>query len=306
MNKNYLVRIENINENLIGYITNENAKREIKNNYYALNDITFNPLTILGDLLFIANNNYNIDDNITNISIDKTLLFQAPYPIETCFNINVEHDYQYFSLLNTLKKIIVSGQKLTFEQAYRIGLFYNISLNYTFSYENEKKEYDNLTTYTPMVFGLNDLNKAFTIDTKNHIYICNCSSISEIVFSIFTYLILFDYHFFKCNHCQKYSATKIKQGTKKYCTRKNMLSLQEYENLSCEEVIPKLLDRIRRNKKNIYNYLYINDDDKIDSFLKGYYEIYKSVQSTPSAPNLLKLKKYIDDNSIINSKKKRG
>ena len=85
-----------------------------------------------------------------------------------------------------------------------------------------------------------------------------------------------------------------------------MLSLQEYENLSCEEVIPKLLDRIRRNKKNIYNYLYINDDDKIDSFLKGYYEIYKSVQSTPSAPNLLKLKKYIDDNSIINLKKKRG
>lgn len=306
MEQQYLVHIENINGKLTGSLA-------VNGN---LNEITFNPLNILGELLFIAND-YKITNNISNICIEKSVLFQSPYPIETCFNINVEHDVQYFSLLNTLKEIIVNNQKPTFQEVYKIGLFYKISLNYNFSLENFNPEPNELTLYTPMVFGLCKLSEIFTIDIKNHMYDCTCSSISEIVFSIFSYLILFNYCFFKCKHCQKYFAAKRKQGQTKYCTRENMLSLQEYKDLSCADAVPLFLESIRNNKKKVISYLYNRAcDDEINLFSNGYNDINDLVKSEQSAPNLLRLNKYVDDSYIkfkkyvydnsIKLKKKRG
>lgn len=267
-------------------------------------DISFNPLTILGDLLFIANDMDLPNDKIPTASIDKDILFESPYPIESCFDINVEHDYQYFSLLNYLKKVITDDQKQCFIQVHNIGMYFKIALNYNFSYEDEKQQSNDFISYSPMVFGLSEINDISTILERNHIYTCSCSSLSEIVFSIFNYLMLFNYHFYKCKHCKKYSAIKRKQGIPKYCNRLNNLGLDNYENLSCKEAIPKFLDCKRKNKKKSYDYIYKYCDEYLDDFLNGYNEINALVKSDPSAENLLKLKKYVDNNSVKILKKK--
>lgn len=303
----YRVNIENINGNLTGYIIYEqdNNKSET-DNFIHLDNISFNPLTILGDLLFIANDMDLPNDKIPTASIDKDILFESPYPIESCFDINVEHDYQYFSLLNYLKKVITDDQKQSFIQVHNIGMYFKIALNYNFSYEDEKQQSNDFISYSPMVFGLSEINDILTISERNHIYTCSCSSLSEIVFSIFNYLMLFDYHFYKCKHCKKYSAIKRKQGVPKYCNRLNVLGLTgNYENLSCKEAIPKLLDCIRKNKKKSYNYLYNNyEESDTEDFKNGYKEINNLVKLNPSAENLLKLKKYVDNNSVKILKKK--
>lgn len=310
MDNTYLLTIENTNETLTGYLT------LIQNNTETPNEDTtediskikagnpFNPLTILGDLLFIANNmNFPINKPPME-SINSTIFFESPYPIETCFNINVEHDYQYFSLLNELKKIITDDQKLSHIQVHNLGIYCKLAPNYHFSYQDEKQQSADFTTYTPMVFGFGSINDMPTIAEKNHLYTCSCNSISEIVFSIFNYLMLLDYHFYKCQHCKKYSAIKRKQGVPKYCNRLNMLGLTGiYESLSCNDSIPKLLDCIRKNKKKSYNYIYSNCGKYLNDFVNGYNDINDLVKSNPSAENLLKLKQYVKDNSIKKYKK---
>jgi hypothetical protein len=69
----------------------------------------------------------------------------------------------------------------------------------------------------------------------------------DIPFAILHYLILNEYQFRQCEHCEKYFATKtLKQ---KYCMRKS--PYKGCAHLECGEAVDHLMKKIKKRKKSI-------------------------------------------------------
>jgi len=325
---NCTVNIESAyNENnkieLIGYITlsskktNSNEKEII-----TLNDIEFNPLNILGDLKYICTNLQLKDKAKPIVGLDKNLLFHTPYKLESCLKLDVSHDVRYFFLLEKIREIITSDKQVSSIDLHRIAQYFQLSPIHEFSTKAEYDKQNNLFIYSPQTYHFCDMTELSNPLPDEHIYQSHCKNASEIIFAIFYYLMTNQYHFYKCQHCQKYSAISRKQGRKKYCQRKNFFDdlsffldedterryhLNKYKNLSCEKAIDKLLNRIRQRKKKIYDHLNkYKFPEQLDDFLNGYNDINDNIKENPSTENLLSMIKYLEENSIKYFKKKKG
>lgn len=281
MNANYLVNIEKTKDSIDGYITLNNAIHQTKSEYISLDDIRFNPLTILGDIKYISERMqlYN-DTDIVHLPYNKEMCFGTPF--------NITDPYSYFSLLDIIKEIMIHDKKMSLLDIHKLGNKFGIYLPYNFEISTQT---DEANSNGFIIFELGTLEDAKQTD---HLCIYPCDSISDIIFSIFSYLLMFNYHFFECKHCKKVSAIARKQGVPKYCKRTNKLSLKEYQNLTCTDTVEKLFDRIRASRKRIYNYLYLKDEYALDCFLSGYNNLYDSAKNNPSSENLLQLKNYVD------------
>ena len=312
MNTKYILCIENNNEVLKGYIIPEQHLDYSKDDIINLADIIFDPLTILGDLEYICKD-ISITSDMPDFHISNSALFQEPYSIEPCFNMKIEHNVEYFTLLKIIKNIIINDVKLSFVELKNLDSYLNLHIPYTFS------DKDNGDVFTPRVYGLYDLENINAPVSSSHIYTCPCDSISEMVYAVFTYLVLQNYHFYKCEHCHRYSAIKRKQGTQKYCFRNNILNIPKYEGDSCANTVNKFLDKIRARKKKIYKYLYDKGEDielsetkSIDEYIyfqnqyKEHMEIIQTHGATPE--NLIAMYDFIEDNAkeVNRRKKERG
>lgn len=300
----YLLQITKNGKDVQGYIYEENGEQVIdKNGFVLLDRNNFNPLTILGDIKYISKTLPFEDNN--KICIAEDSLFQAPYEKEKCFDIEfyVRNNKQYFYLVDAIKKIIISNKKISVLDLHKLANYLEIPIHYDLSFAKKNKsiqtDMEQVQPYFSYKYGLNKFEEAYNQDYhENHLFTCSCSNITEIVFYIFFYLILFNYHFFQCQHCKKYSAIKRSKGTKTYCCRTCLLPLEEYKELCCEIAVPKLLDTIRTKKKRIYdNNNHLGKTESNDKFLNEYYQLNDLFKKNRSAENLLALYEFVNKSS---------
>ncbi len=137
-------------------------------------------------------------------------------------------------------------------------------------------------------------------------YDCPFNTISELVFAILNYLVIFNYHFFQCQHCKRYSAIKRAQRGNKYCFRDNMIPLPEYKGMSCNKAIPKFLSSCyekRRQIKDLFssrkNTLKEEQIQKIkkqeNDFFTQYHNIKDKAKINPSSENLIAFRDLLDN-----------
>lgn len=217
-----------------------------------LDDFRFNPLTIFNEIRFIKEN-MCLEESEKHFTIEHTELFPAPYNYEPCFDMKIDNcNVQYFYLLDMLQEIVIKDAKITLQQLEMMKLYLQIDCPYHLSFAYpESNTYENLTVETPLTFGhirYKDMPKSLNSDYR---YDCSFNTISELVFAILNYLILFNYHFFQCQHCKSYSAIKRTQRGNKYCFRDNMIPLPEYKGLSCNKAIPKFLGSCYEKRRQI-------------------------------------------------------
>lgn len=305
----------------IGYITWHKKNRDCDlNNIINIADVTFEPLNILGDLRYISEDMHFEYDSGQFPGLYHSIFSPAPYDKEYCIDMSISDPIIYFSLLDCIKKnmnddkIISYSDIIQMQQYFQLNplcCFYNITEN---DNNSEREIYTPLTLYH---YKIDEVDKLLA---NKHLFRSACSSSSEIIFSIFYYLLLHNFHFYKCKFCQKYSAIQRKQGKEKYCQRKNFFynstkylldeniinkyKLNEYKNLTCKDTVKKLHNRIRQRKKTIDSRLRNDDSLELDNFLNGYALKNKAVIENPSINGFIELLQYVEESSNRTRKKK--
>lgn len=126
-------------------------------------------------------------------------------------------------------------------------------------------------------------------------FIYSCSSVEDIIFSVLHYLVLFEYKFWKCNHCGNYFATQtLKQ---KDCKRKS--PYKEYEHLDCERTVRNIKQKCVRRQGHIYDRLKDFYKERVSGKFSNEYELYKrAVDDYSSVENLFVLEQFLSNNNV--------
>ncbi len=311
MKYKYFLTIDKDNETnskspIKGTIWNITKKHEIKKDgYVRIDDFCFNPLTIFNDIRFIQENLY-LKESEKQLTAKHTELFHAPYDYEPCFDMKIEDcNVQYFYLLDMLKEIVTKDPKITRQQLEIMKLYLQIDCHYHLSFP-ESNEYENLTVITPVTFGhihYRDIPQSLN---SNFRYDCPFNTICELVFAILNYLVLYNYHFFQCLHCKKYSAVKRVQGITRYCSRDNMIPLAEYEGMCCKDAVHDFLqscydkrrqikDLFNSRKHTVKNEYFQKIIEQENNFFNLYHDFKESAKENPSPKNLIAFRNFLDE-----------
>ena len=296
------VNADNNKRELTGFIKING--RSPLNGVVNLIDIEFNPLELLGDLRYISENMSCRDEDD---------IFYPPYDKEPCLDrIEITDIEKYFVLLDNLKDIIYNDKCISLNGVYQLANFLNIPIWYNLQFKSvSNNDLEVFKNINPVYM---DYSKK-ELDTKDFIYVFECDDISQIIVAVFTFLILFNYHFFKCAHCNRYSAEIRHQKNSRYCERLNVLNMPEYYNITCREAIPKVLNTIYqsyvRKHKYLYNRMTISDVDsaiqrenEYNSFKDRYSHLKDEIKKNPSVDNITRLKDYL--NSIVTDRRKKS
>lgn len=313
MEYKYFLTIDKDNETnskspIKGTIWNTTKKHLVeKDGFIHIDDFCFNPLTIFNDIRFIQEN-LQLKESEKHFKSKHTALFHAPYNYEPCFDMKIEDcNVQYFYLLDMLKEIVTKDPKITRQQLEIMKLYLQIDCHYHLSIAFPKSNiYENITVETPLTFGhihYKDIPQSFD---SNFRYDCPFNTICELVFAILNYLVLYNYHFFQCQHCKRYSAIKRTQGGIKYCFCDNVIPLTEYKGMSCNKAIPKFLGSCyekRRQIKDLFNSRkHTLKEEQIQKIIKQendfsnqYHDFKDRVSKNPSSENLIAFRELLDN-----------
>lgn len=307
----YLLTIEKNNESnnyfpIRGLIFDTEREHPIQEDGFAhLDDFCFNPLTIFNEIRYIQED-LHLKESDRHFTSKHTELFHPPYDYEPCFDMKIDDcNVQYFYLLDMLKEIVTKDPKITQQQLEKIKLYLQMDCHYYLSFP-ESDEYENVTVFTPFIFGHFHYREMPKSLDSNFRYDCPFNTISELVFAVLNYLVLYNYHFFKCLHCKRYSAKKRTQGGARYCFRDNMIPLEEYDGIPCNKAVPKFLGNChekRRQIKDLYSSRkYGNDDTKFqkieeheNSFSNEYHDFRDIVSKNPCPENLIAFREMLDN-----------
>lgn len=273
-----------------GFIT-LNDKKKKSDKKINLKDIEFNPLELLGDLRYISEN------MICNE-------YEIPYNIEPCLkSISIGDKRRYFQLLEEIRKIVLQDRKISLLEVYELANYVGKTLCFRLALRNGQSQ-DDLKLYDKI--GIPFL--AYTreqIESKEFVYYAFCDDLMDIILSVLAYLVIFNYHFFKCEHCKRYSAELRHQKNRRYCQRSNLLNIAIYEGKSCTDAIPSVLNSIsadyKRKVKVIYNKIDATIkpeivEERIEVYEKLKHEYRKrreKIKADPSADNISELKEYL-------------
>lgn len=318
MTSDFIVTIENDDNHLKGYITVSNAAHKVDNNILDLEDITFDPLLVIGDIEYIFSTS-NICSDKLQLQFFNQFSFSTSSTKELCIEMTAGANEYFSKLVSLIQKILfymLHGKQCDLEDLRR---YYGISWEYNFAVFKNKDSMQNdaLYIYSPQVYGLcsfSDLNIPYK---QNHMYICPCNTILDIFFSIFAYLVLLKYHFYQCKHCQKYTATKELPTKKKYCYRTNKLSLPQYKGQSCKEVVNKILQNAQKCFQRRQRYIYKQLNKKNISYIEHeklrkqlpldqeeFYLKYYKAKNSPTAKTLMELDEYMSRYSAEQKEKR--
>lgn len=292
----------NCEKEIDAFITLYNNKKE---NQADLRDIIIDPSTFLGDIQYISQDMSCLD----NMSV-----FEAPYENEPCLEgIEINNKERYFKLLDYLKGIIYNDRYCDLEDILQIARHFNIHYSY-YLYRYSKTNEDGLELYKPPTDILERYSKK-ELAKNEFIYRCPCDEIEEIVFAVFAYCIIFNYHFFQCKHCKMYSAEIRHQKDRKYCDRNNVLNIVNYNGECCKDAIPDILNTIAqsygRKRKILERKIAHNDfeisrkrEEEYNSFVEIYQEKRRICKDNPSTENIIDLKDFVDSIDTDRRKKK--
>lgn len=313
MNHKYILTIDvdcktNDNSPIKGTILNTTKTHKVQKDGFAhIDDFCFNPLTIFNDIQFIQEN-ISIKESEKHFTAKHTELFHSPYDYEPCFDMKIEDcNVQYFYFLDMLKEIVTKDSKLTHQQLEMMRLYLQIDCPYHLSFAfPESNVYENISVQTPLTFGhiyYKDMPQSLN---SRYRYDCYFNTICELVFAILNYLVLYNFHFFQCQHCKRYSAIKRAQRGNKYCFCDNVIPLTEYKGMSCNKAIPKFLGSCyekRRQIKDLFNNRkHTTKKEQIQKieeqehhFSSQYHDFKDRVFENPSSENLIAFKDLLDD-----------
>ena len=225
-------------DKLVFRITNENG-----NIGGIMNTSHFDPLTILGDILSVSKGFCN-DENCEKIAEEFKHFFGI---LDKSFDES--EIFEYFEKMRMLRNMIYCNKYLSLSEFERLKSFFNLKFHFDIvPYEHNGWSEQDYLAKNVLRFGFADIADVFENELNNeHIFFYTCYSMEDVVFSVLHYLILNEYKFRQCEHCEKYFATKtFKQ---KYCTRKS--PLEQHSNLECRKAVDHIMKKIKKSKKAI-------------------------------------------------------
>lgn len=201
----------------------------------------FNPLLVIGDIIHCIAEN-NTDQTFIQYSVD---CFKQIFKTDYSFDENGYFDF--YEKMQDLKNKIENNNLFTLTELEKLKSFYDVQFRLdVITVEVEKGFPD------PLRFGFcTSQNMLDSIDNENHYYTYICHSMTDVIFAILHYLLMNDYKFRKCEHCEKYFATKtFKQ---KYCTRNSPLT--GHTHLKCGTAVDHVMKSIKERRHKTQNYL---------------------------------------------------
>ena len=212
--------------------------------------IAFSPLNIVGDLFYsifdgnlmssiIKHDQNKLINNVTN----NSHIYEIAFGFEENFDLksnDLDGAFQYYKLLTTLNLFFNFPNSITLDKLNEIREYFELSLLWQTDYKDEKPN------------KLSEEEKGKKYPQTPHSWFFTCYSKADVLFSILKYLVLNNYQFKQCLHCQKYFATQ--NPNQKYCHRKS--PMMDYEEFECEKAVKKFLKDMRKNRAvylNLYN-----------------------------------------------------
>ncbi len=239
---------------------------------------TFNPLTVIGDLI-----HYTRNSNIWDYQIEKT--FQQIFKVECDVDIA-----DYFDKMCVLRNLIQTDRLFHKNNFSLIMSFFNLEFEYNIERFAKNAEISQCTK-TPLKYNKCPIEDIFR-RTDYEKYKYHCKHMADVPFAILHFLLLNDYKMKRCKHCGKYFATLNSKD--KYCMRKS--SMEGYEHLECRNVVDLVMSTVRPKKKTIYRNLYSNhSQDRLYIFCDTYDAFDNNI--CDKRPEDLMVLKYITDNN---------
>ena len=245
----------------------------------------FNPFCFLPE---ICDNNGNL--------VFSNYDFSDTYNLTDVFRLKDEEQDQYNAVFNGIKYLI----NLCVDSSYIITPsildflrpYYDITVKL-----NPICKVDNPTTTSYPLFHYSSFSINEIINNGSVVfydYMYQCFSPSDILFSIFHFLVENNYKFKKCDHCDRVFATRNLKT--QYCPR--FSQYPNFVHLHCADAVKDIRQDLRRNKTRMYKNIHAHQSsDKAGEFTTDFYEAFKVVLARSTY-------KAIDDcYSVLDSKK---
>lgn len=295
----YQITITNENQTILGKL------QKITNKPIIEEPISFSPLSILGDLCD-SRKKIIINGRASYILSTDFDLYEIGDKYEYGFGIPmyIFHDYRYAILKRTIEQHITGRVKIEkkhmdiLRQMFDLHYSYASSFKQTWSLHNLLPQKIPEYTYQRFEFNISNLAEELsTCDAYEHRYVYTCYSVRDVIFSIFHYLIIHDYKFSQCEHCERYYATlNLKQ---RYCKRTSPIS--DFSHLECEQAVRNMKQKLSRRKKSVYSNLERNHPQKMHEFDIEYNKYKQKVDMRSSVNNLQALETFLAKENISNN-----
>lgn len=284
----YFLTITNNNNTISGHLIRTSDNKEID----------FNPIIVLGDFLNIPYKHKNSMYEQANYSLSENY-YNHPFFLDTdCIE-------DIFSAFVELKKIIENNISLSLYEFEFLRQFLRLKFTYEIQFKEKNPIYNNRSAEK---LGYNVKSKCQFIGVQytfeynfkklfeyqsntSHKFIYNCTSIDDIIFSVFHYLMFSNYKFVKCQHCGKYFATKTTKTI--YCPRNSPYTYETTE--TCSEVTNKILTKVRKRRKNTLKHINDNYPKAYKPFNDEYDLLFKKPKSVS---NLMALESFFSKEEV--------
>lgn len=277
-------KVVNIGEQLI----DNRCIIPVKNKSIKTKEKEFNVLNLVGDYLackeivpFYEEFAKQQKEKGEEIFINKYLyqVHKNPFYFDYKFKDIPQYTSNYCYSFENIEKIVKNNKNHNLAYIEQIKSAMGLSFQYRISYNKTNDEREAYSTPT-----LNDV-----IDKNNlKMYKYSCSTIEDMIISVFHYLISNGYKIARCKVCGKYFATKSLK--KEYCTRKS--PLKGYENKTCYEAKKAMWEKLQLRKNKLKSRLAIHPV-KLEDFIIVTWEYEDEIKENPTAVNLQKYSDFL-------------
>lgn len=214
-------------------------------------EVPFNPLTALGDLLDAArgeivkgNDAGRNDSDAARTAKEFKRIFGLSFP--------KRNHAEFFEKMQVMRSVILCEKRLSLETFEMLRSFMGLKFSYEIALIdppalNRCETGFTDTSLKPGFVGNDEALHAVLAKSKNNLYVYTCSSMEDVAFSIMHYLILSNYTFAECEHCERIFARK--SAKQKYCPRDS--PCKGYEKYNCSTAVDKAVAEIKRRRSNI-------------------------------------------------------
>lgn len=167
--------------------------------------------------------------------------------------------------------------------------------------------YNNFSKQYEETYFLKRLNGEYDNVEENYLFDYECHDLKEVIFALIHFYIINGYKIIKCNHCQKYYATKnLKQ---KYCKRFSPIVFRKKTYKQCEEAVnyirnKELKRKINNVKTTLYNLTSGGDTAEYDDFMNQKNNYLDILKELPSVENIEIFQNYLDNVLDLRRKEK--
>lgn len=209
--------------------------------------IKFNPLIAIGELIH----------RTREAPVNEKYAITVAEEVKRTFGYSYESGevFDFFEIMCLLRQRITDGTLFSLGEIEQLRPYFHLRFSLdaiTVETKVDIQDAGKYTCETPLRFGFCSVEGALkNYSQKEHTWIYLCHSMADIPFSVLHYLLIHGYKIRKCEHCEKYFATKSLKT--KYCMRNS--PCKGHENLNCAEAVDHIMKNLKKRKKAIYDHL---------------------------------------------------